>query len=64
MLVRRLQEFAASLTKDTSALVLVGEKVTLADFTSAVQPLGGRIIETDLNEKDVKSLKEALKKAA
>ena len=32
----RLEEFAASLTKDTSALVLVGEKVTLADFTSAV----------------------------
>jgi uncharacterized membrane protein len=60
----RLEEFAASLTKDTSALVLVGEKVTLADFASAVQPLGGRIIETDLDEKDVKRLKEALKQAA
>ena len=58
----RLEEFAASLTKDTSALVLVGEKVTLADFTSAVQPFGGKIIETNLNEKDVKALKKALKK--
>jgi hypothetical protein len=33
----RLEEFAASLTKDTAALVLVGEKVTLADFTSAAK---------------------------
>jgi uncharacterized membrane protein len=42
----------------------VGEKVTLDDFASAVQPLGGRIIETDLDEKDVKSLRKALKQAA
>jgi uncharacterized membrane protein len=60
----RLEEFAASLIKDTSALVLVGEKATLADFASAVQPLGGRIVETDLDEKDVKRLREALKQAA
>jgi uncharacterized membrane protein len=45
----RLDDFAASLTKDTSALILVGEKVTLADFTSAVQPFGGKVIETNLN---------------
>lgn len=60
----RLEEFAASLTKDTSALVLVGEKVTLADFTSAVQPFGGKVIETDLDDKDVKSLRDALRRAA
>ena len=60
----RLEEFAASLTKDTSALVLVGEKVTLADFTSAVQPFGGKVIETNLEDKDVKSLRKALRRAA
>ena len=58
----RLDEFAASLAKDTSALVIVGEVATIADFTSAVQPFGGRIIETNLNEDSVKSLRKALKK--
>jgi hypothetical protein len=53
-----------SLAKDTSALVLVGEKPALADFTSAVEPLGGAVIETDLDEKDVKTLRKAFKKAA
>ncbi|MFO7694549.1 MAG: DUF1269 domain-containing protein [Vicinamibacterales bacterium] len=59
----RLEEFAASLTKETSALVLVGEKITLAEFTSAVEPFGGKVIETNLDEKDVKSLREALRRA-
>jgi uncharacterized membrane protein len=58
----RLDEFANSLSKDTSALILVGEKVTLADFTSAVQPFGGKIIETNLNEDDIKALNKALNK--
>jgi len=62
----RLDEFAASLVKDTSALILVGEKATLADFTSAVQPFGGTVIETNLNDDDIKALRKALntKKAA
>jgi uncharacterized membrane protein len=59
----RLDEFAASLAKDTSALILVGEKATVADFTSAVLPFGGKVIETNLNDKDIKNLREALKKA-
>jgi len=58
----RLDDFAASLAKDTSALILVGEAVTLADFTSAVEPFGGKVIETNLDEKDVKALRKALKK--
>jgi len=58
----KLDDFAASLAKDTSALVLVGEAPTLADFTSAVAPFGGRIIETNLDEKDVKALRKALKR--
>ena len=58
----RLEEFAASLAKDTSALVLVAEKATIADFTSAVEPFGGRVIETNLDDKDVDALRKALKK--
>jgi uncharacterized membrane protein len=56
----RLDDFANSLAKDTSALILVGEAVTLADFTSAVEPFGGKVIETNLNENDIKALKKAL----
>ena len=58
----RLDDFAASLDKDTSALILVGERASILDFTSAVEPYGGKIIETNLNEKEVKALKQLLKK--
>jgi uncharacterized membrane protein len=57
-----LDDFAASLATDTSALVLVGEEATLADYVSAVEPFGGKLVETNLNEDDVKALKKALKK--
>jgi uncharacterized membrane protein len=57
----RLDDFAESLAKDTSALILVGEQPALADFTSVVQPLGGKIIETNLDEDDIKALRKALK---
>jgi len=59
----RLDDFAAALDNDTSALVLVGEETTLGDFVSAVEPFGGKIIETNLNEDDVKALRKALRKA-
>jgi uncharacterized membrane protein len=58
----RLDDFAASLAKDTSALIVVGERPTIADFTSAVQPFGGKVIETNLNDADVEALRKALKK--
>lgn len=57
----RLEEFAGSLKDDTSALVLVAEEPTIVDFVSAVEPFGGMIIETDLNEADVDALRNALK---
>ena len=60
----KLDDFAAAVGKDTSAVILVGEEDTLADFVSAVEPIGGKIIETDLNEDDIKALRKALKKAA
>jgi uncharacterized membrane protein len=56
-----LDDFAAALTNDTSALILVGDQVTLDDFGSAVEPLGGEVISTDLNEEDVKAIRKALK---
>ena len=56
----RLDEFAASLAKDTSALILVGERPSILDFTSAVEPFGGKVIETNLDEKDVKALRKSL----
>ncbi len=58
----RLDEFAAALKKDTSALILVGEAVTLADFTTAVEPFGGTVIQTNLDEKEVDALRKALNK--
>jgi uncharacterized membrane protein len=57
----KLDEFAASLDKDTSALVLVGEEATLLDFATAVEPFGGEVIDTNLDEKDVKALRKAMK---
>jgi len=60
----RLDDFAASLAKDTSALVLVAEKPMIADFATAVAPFGGKVIETNLNEGDIKALRKAYKKAA
>lgn len=59
----RLDDFAASLVKDSSALILVAEPATIADFTSAVTPFGGKVIETNLDEKDIKTLRKALKRA-
>lgn len=58
-----LDDFANSLVSDSSALILVGEEATLADFVSAVEPFGGKIIETDLNEDDIKALRKAMKNA-
>ena len=57
----RLDDFAAALVDDTSALILVGDETTLADFVSAVEPFGGKIIETDLDEDDIKALRKAMK---
>lgn len=57
----KLDAFAASLDKDTSALILVGEETTLLDFATAVEPFGGEVIDTNLDEKDIKALKKMLK---
>ncbi len=56
-----LDDFAATLDADSSALVLVGEEATLSDFYSAVEPFGGEVIDTNLDEKDIKALRKVLK---
>jgi uncharacterized membrane protein len=57
----RLEEFASRLQDDTSALILVADEPTAADFMSVVEPYDATLIQTDLNEHDVKALREALK---
>jgi hypothetical protein len=43
-------------------LILVGEKATIADFTSAVEPFGGKV-ETNLDDNGATALRKALKAA-
>ena len=60
----RLDDFAEALVNATSALILVGEDATLEEFTAAVSPYGGRVVQTDLNEDDIKAIRKAMKKSA
>jgi uncharacterized membrane protein len=57
----KLDAFAADLVKDSSALVMVADDATLAEFTLAMEPIGGKIIDTELNEGDVKAIRKSLK---
>jgi uncharacterized membrane protein len=59
-----LANFANSLDRNTSALILVGEQPTIDDFASAIEPLGGEIVSTGIDEKDIKALRKALKMAS
>ena len=57
----RLDDFAASLKKDTSALVLVSDVVFANEFGTVFAPYGGKVIETEINEHDVEAIRQALK---
>lgn len=59
----RLDDFADAMVNDTSVLLLVGDVATVEDFVSAVGPFGGKIIQTNLNEDDIKALHRGLKMA-
>jgi uncharacterized membrane protein len=59
----RLDDFADAMVNDTSSLILVGDEATVADFATAVEPFGGKLIQTDLNEDDIKALRKGLKMA-
>ena len=57
----RLEEFASQLEDDTSALVLVADDLVTTEFRSSFEPFEATLIQTDLNEHDVKALREHLK---
>ena len=57
----RLEAFAARLKDDTSALILVSDPQRADEFVNAFRPYNGVVVETKLNEHDVKALKEAVK---
>ena len=44
--------------------MLFGEKPTLADYTSAVEPLGGKFIQSELDADDIWSMRKLIKTAA
>ena len=56
-----LEQFAASLKDDTSALVLVSDSVAVDEFGRVFEPFEGALIDTELNEHDIKALREAVK---
>ena len=60
----RLEELAARLEKDTSALILAAQEVTIEEFVGAFDAYDVEIIETQLNEHDVKAISEAVKAAS
>jgi len=56
-----LANFAASLLPDTSALVIIGDKDTLALVTAALAEYQVEVFETELDKEVEKSVKEAMK---
>ncbi len=57
----KLEQFASRLEKDTSALVLLADEPAVTDFISVMEPYDATVIATELNEHDVKALREQLK---
>jgi uncharacterized membrane protein len=58
----RLEEFANRMKKDTSALVLVNDGPYASEFSTAFEPFNGELIETELDVKDVETIRKALRK--
>jgi uncharacterized membrane protein len=57
-----LDNFAASLLPDTSALVILGDLATVAAVTTALAEYEVKIFETELDKDAEKALRKALKK--
>jgi uncharacterized membrane protein len=57
-----LDNFAASLLPDTSALVIVGDLKTVAAVTKALAEYEVKVFETELDKEAEKALRKALKK--
>lgn len=57
-----LNDFAASLVPDSSALVIVGPEVRVEEFTAMLANYEVKTFETELDKDAEKALKEAMKK--
>ena len=58
----RLEEFADRMQKNTSALIFVTNGPYADEFSTAFDSFGGELIETELDEDDVKVIHNALQK--
>jgi uncharacterized membrane protein len=56
-----LDNFAASLLPDTSALVILGDQATIAAVTAALAEYEVKVFETELDKEAEKSLRKAMK---
>lgn len=56
----RLEKIGDYLENDTSALVLVADAPTVSDFSSAVGPFDGELIESELSSQEVETLRAVL----
>ena len=56
-----LDKFAASLLPDTSALVIIGDAVTVAQVTTALAEYEVEVFETEVDEAMEKSVRKAMK---
>ena len=57
-----LDNFAASLIPETSALVILGDDITIAELTEELAEYDLKVYETELDKEAEKALKEAMKK--
>ena len=57
----KLDEFGSRIQKNSSAIVLVTDEEYLSDYGLAMEPYGGTLIETELNEDDIDYIKKKLK---
>ncbi|RUM72136.1 MAG: hypothetical protein DSZ12_04465 [Sulfurovum sp.] len=58
-----LDKFGKELKKDTSALVLVTQEGYENEYETALTPFNGKLIQTNLDETDVKYIKDKIKHA-
>ena len=57
----RLDDFADRMKDNTSAVILVDDGIVGDEFSTAFDPYGGELIQTELDEKDVKEIRKALR---
>ena len=58
-----LEDFAASLLPDTSALVILGDQLTIEEFTAELADYEAKAFLTELDKETEDALREAMKKS-